>query len=276
MAEIEKKAKPGELGTFEYGTDANAGFENTTTDDYSMPFIAVLQALSPQINKKEERIEGAKVGMLFNTVTEELMDGDKGFEFVPVHREQVFVEWKPRANGGGYIGKHELKSQLVLDAQAANRRNDKDTLLTKDKNELMQTAYIYGLIVHEDGRNPEPVVLAFTSTKLRVYRHFMTKVNQFQILTSKGKKETPPLFGHRLRVTTTEQSNQHGTFYNFVLAPLNGDRENSLLDPRSDLYALAKKLAESIRTGVAKVNYDSQDGGDSSSGGHGDDDIPFA
>lgn len=33
----------------DYGVDAGAGFENQTSEDYAIPFIGVLQALSPQV-----------------------------------------------------------------------------------------------------------------------------------------------------------------------------------------------------------------------------------
>jgi len=47
----------------------NAGSEDVSAKDMIMPRVDVLQALSPQINKKKpEFIEGAEQGQIFNTV----------------------------------------------------------------------------------------------------------------------------------------------------------------------------------------------------------------
>ena len=60
------------------------GLEEMTSDDLAIPFIRVLQAMSPQVNKRApEYVDGAEVGMLFNTVTNSVYDGEKGVEIVP-------------------------------------------------------------------------------------------------------------------------------------------------------------------------------------------------
>jgi len=53
--------------------EAGAGLENFTTDDMQIPFIRILQALSPQLNKQDSMyIKGAEQGDIFNTVTQEV------------------------------------------------------------------------------------------------------------------------------------------------------------------------------------------------------------
>lgn len=272
--EIAQQQGGGELATYEgYGADANVGFEGTTVNDYTIPFIGVLQDNSPQAKKRNEQyIEGAAPGHLHNTVTDEIYDGETGIIFIPVHRDQCYVEWRPRDQGGGYIGRHDLKSKVVADA--TNRpRNERKQLVTEDGNELIQTAYFCVLVVHEDGRL-EPAYISFSSTKLKVYRQFMTKINQFQINTPNGK-QTPPLFAHQVRLTTVGEKNAKGEFFNFRLSPLNGEIGKSLLDPKSKQYDEAKKLAEQVRSGVAQANYESQNTG-GTGGSDGDtDDVPF-
>lgn len=268
--DLAQKQEAGQLATYDFGADADVGFENTTQDDYSIPFIGVLQALSPQVQGKS-KVPGAEPGYLFNTVTGEVIDPEVGIHFVPVHREQVYVEWVPRKSGGGFVGRHEMSSDIVAESKALPR-GDRGQILTRAGNELIQTAYLYGMLVHED-QTVEPCVISFTSTKLKKYRHWMTKVNQFQVSTPNGR-QTPPIFAHQIRISSVSESNKHGDFFNFKITPLNGDLGNSLLDPRSDLYQAAKKLASSFRSGEVNVNYDAGDAV-GSGGDDGGDEVPF-
>ena len=55
-----------------FAADAGSGFENADKDSYAIPFIKLLQSMSPQCKKSNGAyIQGAEEGMLFNTVTEE-------------------------------------------------------------------------------------------------------------------------------------------------------------------------------------------------------------
>ena len=59
-----------------FGNDLSKGFENMTQDDLALPFIRILGQLSPQVTQGDAKyIEGAKPGMIYNTVTSELYDG---------------------------------------------------------------------------------------------------------------------------------------------------------------------------------------------------------
>ena len=60
-----------------FGDDAK-GFENMTQDDLALPFVRILGQLSPQVTDGDAKyIDGAKPGMIYNTVTSELYDGKK-------------------------------------------------------------------------------------------------------------------------------------------------------------------------------------------------------
>jgi len=49
------------------------------TADLQIPFIRVIQAMSPQVNKRDPAyIDGASVGDIFNTVTGRYWEGEEG------------------------------------------------------------------------------------------------------------------------------------------------------------------------------------------------------
>lgn len=250
-----------QVATFDFGADANRGFENQTREDIVLPFISVLQALSPQVDKKpgEGGIAGARAGMLFNTVTEELHDGEQGIVFIPCHTEHVFVEWVPRKAGGGFVGVHKVDSPIVEES----KKNAKDfgrysTSYAEQTgepsgNDLVETFYVYGLL--ED--SGVPVVIAFTSTKISQYKRWNTKLNMFQVPGPGGTKVRPPLFAHRVRLGTVGQRNSEGSFHNFTLAPAkDGDMLASLIAPDDPRYKTARETRELIIKGMARIAYE--------------------
>src|SRR4051812_45080055 len=59
-------------------------------DDLAIPFLRVLQDLSPQVKKKDEAyVEGAEVGMFYESATKQLWEGEEeGILVIPVYHEQ--------------------------------------------------------------------------------------------------------------------------------------------------------------------------------------------
>jgi hypothetical protein len=256
MGAVAKKTGSTEVAFYEYGDDAGAGFENQTGADYSIPFIAVLQQMSPQCgDPRDGGTEGAKPGMLFNTVTGEIWDGREGVEFVPGTTEHVFVEWVPREKGGGMVTRHAVDSDVVRNARA--RGGDFGKLKTSAGNDLIETFYVYGVIC-ANGEPSERVVLAFTSTKIKIYKHWNTKVGFFMVPTKNGKAR-PPLFSHLVKITSTKEKNNKGEFYNFTLSPANGDVAKSLLRPDDSRYLAGKEVRDAVLAGQAQANYASQE-----------------
>ena len=54
-------------------------------DDLAIPFLKVLQKGSPEVNKRDAAfVEGSEVGDLFNTVSLQKYNGEKGIILIPV------------------------------------------------------------------------------------------------------------------------------------------------------------------------------------------------
>lgn len=257
----------------DYGDMAGAGFENQTSADVAVPFLGVLQGLSPEVGKGPKGIKGASPGMLINTVTKELFDGDTGVIFQPVDTRHVFVEWKPRDQGGGFVAEHATDAKVVLDCKA---NQEFGSYKTPAGNDLIETFYVTGLMHRSDNLDeqaanaPEPMMIAFSSTKIRPYKAIMTRLR-----TVKGN---PPLFAHRIRITTAHEERDSGASENFSLKPLvNDDVKASLIPARlgNDLHPLlvaGQALLKASRSGeVKQASQERESGG----GGKKDADIPF-
>ena len=137
-----------------YGDVAGEGFEEITAEDEVVPFLSVLQSLSAIC---EEEGSEAKAGMLLNSVTNELIDGKQGLVIVPAYIQRLFVEWVPREFGGGFVGFHQIDSEVVEAAKKRCRDNGEDPRFTQlkvtneeDSNDLIDTYYLYAVICEDD------------------------------------------------------------------------------------------------------------------------------
>ena len=258
--------KGGAVAAYDYGADAGAGFEGTSGADLSIPFISILQSNSPQVEEDSDRY---KPGMLVNTVTGDIIDADvakqgAGQPFLPVHKETAYVEWVPRDSGGGFVGLHDPNGEVVKKAIAANGGSRIGKLTLDNGNELIETHYIYGLLLDEAGETTTGfAVVSFTSPKIKPYRDFTTAM-----YTLKGR---PPMFANRAVLKTVKQKNEKGSFFNFKIEPLKGSWAESLINPATEAALLeeAKGFRDMVTSGMARAAFETQnstgDGGNGSS-----------
>jgi len=252
MSEVVKKNKA-ELANLDYGEYGGVGFESQTSEDMAIPFLGLLQALSPQVQDGDpSRIEGAKPGDLIDTVAGEILKSPVAI--VPCYTAQVYVEWVPRDTGGGLVAVHQLGSDVVTEA----RRNAVGrSLQTEAGNDLIQTFYMYALRLDEKDatESVSPIVIAFTSTKIKAYRKLMTKLR-----TVKGNL---PLFAHRVAISSIDERNkQNQPYKNFKLEPLFGSVSESIILPDSPAAGLLDEgfaLHQAICEGHARAAYESQE-----------------
>lgn len=253
------KRQETDITKFDYGEDEGQGYEHQTGDDIAMPFIACLQALSPQV--VDETVEGAKPGKLMNTVTEQLYPPE-GVLFVPCTSLHHFIEWVPRDEGGGggsgFVGTHAVNSDVVKKAREESSEFGK--LKSDAGNDLVETFQYFGLLCDES-EPIGPAVIAFDSTKIKVYKKMNSQLQAFMIKQG-DRKVKPPMFSHVLRLTTVPDENKKGKFHNFKLEPANGDIKSSLMAPTDPRYQTARKIKEMVDEGTAFAVYESnqQDG----------------
>lgn len=243
------KAKSSLPAVYDYGKYAGRGFEDQSPDEIQIPFVALLQDLSPQVTGEgEQAIPGAKAGKFFNTVTNEVYDT---FEFVPACRQHLFVEWRPRAQGGGFVNRY-LRDDPVV-GKAISESKEFGKYKTREGNDLVETFYLFGILITPEG-GTQQVCVAFSSTKIKIYKKWNTTVNSFVVPGPGGEKITPPRFAHLVKFTAMRTTNKKGKFYiPTISAAVNGSIRESLLQPNDPRFQAAAKLAEAVEKGVAKV-----------------------
>lgn len=242
------------LANYDYGQDAGAGFEGQDAADITIPFLAVLQSNSPQVADGD-----ATAGQLYNTVTEETFDE---VTIVPAFTERVFVEFVPREQGGGFKGVHAPNSAVVRAAIDGCKEFGKYN--TPDGNQLVETFTVYGVQLDDSDEVIGMITMGFTSMKIKVYKKWNTRVRSFQLNVG-GRRVSPPLYAHKVVVSTDKQKNSKGTFFNVALSPAGGKLGvpgASLLSPDSSAFQAAKDCGDLVKKGIAKAGHVADDTSD--------------
>lgn len=180
--------------------EAGRGTETMKQEDLALPFILVLQSLSPQLQKGHEKhIKGAEAGDLLNTVTGEIWKGEDGALIIPCHYTKVYNEWIPRDDGGGFVASY-------TDKHEAEMSKEKD-------HEIVDTGNHFVLVYSEQNEEWQEAVLSMTSTKLKVSRQWNSRMKQRKMDDGDGTRFTPPTYAAIYRLSTTSTQNDKGFFH---------------------------------------------------------------
>lgn len=243
------------LASNDYGDYAGGGFENQDQSDYAIPFLGMLQGLSPQIQTPTPQTEHMRQGMIINSVTGEIFLSAVGVPFVPAYTDHMYMEWKPRTQGGGLVGRHTLDAEIVKHAKE-KAGTDFGLLKTPEGNDLIETFNVYGIYLDGEG-NPQQAVVSFSSTKIKPYKAWMTKAKTIQLQLTDGRRIGAPLFAHRYRLKTVPEKNNKGAFYNWSIG---FDGENAVacrLAPSDEIFQAAVAIKKLMESGQGKAAYDS-------------------
>ena len=225
-------------GMFEQ--DKAGGMQEMGSEDFAMPFLRVLGQLSPETNKRDAKyIEGAEPGMIFNTVTKQTYDGEKGLNIIPCGYKREYVEWSDRGEGtSAPVSIHPVSSGIIK--EATRGADWKDRL--PNGNYLENTASYF--VMAED---LQMALISMKSTQLKVSRNWNTMMNTIKL---KGKDGlfTPAAYSHVYNLKTVQQSNDKGTWFGWSV---------SLVGPVQDksLYEAAKTFASSVATGKVEAKH---------------------
>lgn len=225
-----------------------AGFEGADQDTYAIPFLRILQSGSPQCKKSAgEYVPGAEEGMLFNTVTAEVFDGDAGVRVIPCAFQRVFTHWRNYDDGGGFLGEYPVDHPIVNQGE----RGQSGKLVLDDGTELQDTRKHYCLMLREDG-SWDPLLITMSSTQIKKSRQLMTRLRNLKLRNSQGRLFTPPMFANVVTLKTASESNDQNSWFGWHV-DFQQLRQLDLNDPaEGELFQAAKDFAEACQAGQVK------------------------
>ena len=250
MAEVVKK-QGGALVNASFEEMSGLGFAETTTQDMSIPFLRILGNQSPQVDESDGAyVEGAKGGMLYNTVTNTVTSGKEGMLVVPCYYNRRYVEWKPRTEGGGYVASYLPDDPIVPTAV----RNDKNEEVLPNGNLLTNTAQHFVLLV--EGDQYSRCLITMSSTQLKKSRRWLSQMNAMTAMGKSGPY-TLPMMSQFYTLTTVPEQNDLGKWYGWAIA-----RERQLdlsNDFEKSLFENAVAFAKSVEAGEVEAKEVSPD-----------------
>jgi hypothetical protein len=202
-------------------------------------------------------VEGARAGMLYNTVTGELYDGKEGVLLVPCSYKRSFIQWGGREGDGGFKGEFtpeqvvelQEKGEVVAVEGKLFKPNSDGSPINEKKNDYFaDTRSHFVLIVNEKTGEVGQAILSLSSTQIKASRQLMTAMQQKKVDVGNGVKRTPPMFANMVRLTTVGRANDSGSWSGAVLA-----LEGMVTDPA--IYAEAKEFYKAVSDGSAKADF---------------------
>jgi hypothetical protein len=211
VTKVGKKAlaSPDDMAMFEeLSREAQPTFER---EDLAIPFLRILQDLSPQVKKKDEGyVPGAEPGKFYNTVTKELYDGEDGILVVPVYHTPSVTEWKTREKGGGLVKDHGADRSILKQTT----RDDKNRDMLPNGHQVTLAAMYYLFLVDPETGRYRQVAFPLQGTQLKKAKAWNTSMQMWEEPKSDGTGTfSPAMFYGVYRLTSAYESNDKGSWY---------------------------------------------------------------
>jgi hypothetical protein len=226
--------------------DAKVHTQAFAPDQLVIPRLTILQDLSPQLKeRKAEYVPGAKVGDIYNNVTNTL---DRSIKFTPSKFDVQYIAWAE--NRGGLIDpnltKEEVEENFEPDGIGAWRgmivpRNKQNAVAV----EVIETPTWVGM-ARGEGWGPMPVAIAFPVTKAKSARKMNTAIDMAEIEGANGPFK-PPAFYHQFTLSTAIEQSGENEWFGWAVS-----HDGIGLDER--MIAKAKELKISFDKGDATIS----------------------
>jgi hypothetical protein len=254
LAQVEK-TQGAVVPAFMDQSDFGGGFEGADKDSYAIPFIQILQKMSPLVDEDDPKhVPGAKAGMLYNTVTQKLYDGKIGVNIIPCAYKRTFIQWGGREGDGGFKGEFtpEQIDAMVTEGKIVTIEGrlfkpNEDGSVNEKKNDYYADTRSHFVLIVEDNGSIGQAILSLASTQMKASKMLMTSLQQKKVDTPTGKR-TPPTFANKVKLTTVGMSNDKGSWsgVRFELDDLVTD---------AAIYAEAKAFWQAVSTGAVKADH---------------------
>lgn len=251
--------------------------EVLTRDDVSIPFLRILQKLSPQCDADDAAYNPeAKPGMLLNTVTGELIDlKTQVMEFVPIMYKRSYIEWIPRKDGGGMVREYPYSEGEFVEKNHTIRDDSNNDVIQRGApepfgvgNHLLKT-HTHVIRYRVDGGPWSVAVISMTKTQLK------TSTQMNALVLNNPRKGKALRYLHLMKASTVLQSKGDDKWYIWHFDRIDWAAKEDIIP--------ALEFRESLLSGEVKVDMEkSVDDGDgntppasSKTADELDDEVPF-
>ena len=247
--EVSIKKEAGAVAAINIEQFADEGFDNVDSKSLALPFLKVLGQLSPQVTQGDSNfIPEAKAGMIYNTVTDELYDGQKGITVIPCFYKLEYIEWKDREKGAvAPVNVYPSDSDIM--SKTTRGDDGKDRL--PNGNYIEETASHYVMVVE-----PEKTSTALVTMK-STQRKKSKKWNSMMMSLRQKKKDgqgffKPAPFTQQYNMRTVLEKNNLGSWFGWEIEHLGPVQSQEVMKSAFDFY-------ESCKKGSVRVNHNKEE-----------------
>ena len=252
MAEVVKKEQH-QVATLDFSmVEADSGLGNKEVDQETLSIPFLKTNLSKQIL---EANRGAVSGDMYNTVTGEIYDRDKGIKVVPCVFQRRFIQWSPLGEEqSAPIAIYATKEECPTTERS--KEDNKEYLTDGSGHYIEDTHQHYCLIVKIDDKGnstgaTDAVMIAMKSTSLKASRKWNSIISTRRKQKADGSMFIPPRFLYMYNLGTYMESGRKGDYFVWDMK-----LDNELSDV--NLYNEAKAFALSVEQNNVNVKYEQE------------------
>lgn len=235
---------------------AGAGMERVGIDDMVLPRIKLLQALSPEVNRRNpEYVKGAVPGLFLNVATRKLF---RSLRVVPAAYIRHHIEWLP--NRGGFVRDHGDNAVIM---EQVVKRDDKNFDILRNGNIIMPTPTWYVVLVDGVLPHPEdpdtdgetmslgcsPGIITMPRTMSKSSRQWMSQATDEKIThPGTGQQFPAPLFFRSWVISAGIKTDDTNEWFIPLVEPSDSVMDTAdPTDPESDLKLPEQTMPTAIR-----------------------------
>ena len=243
--EVAVKQEAGAIAAVNIEQFGEAGFENVDSKSLALPFLKVLGQLSPQVTQGDSQfMADARAGMIYNTVTDELYDGQKGISVIPCYYKLEYIEWRDREKGAvAPVNVYPSDSDIM--GKTTRGDDGKDRL--ENGNYIEETASHYVMVVEEEKTSTALITMKSTQRKKSKKWNSMMMSLRSKRKDGKGFFKPAP-FNQMYSLKTVLEKNNLGSWFGWEI-------EHMGQVPSEDTIKAAFEFYETCKKGAVKVNH---------------------
>jgi hypothetical protein len=235
MSEVQVKKAAQMPSTILFREDAEKGFENVRQESLALPILKLLQNSSGEAQKRNQNyVEGAEPGMLLNTVTKRLYNGDTGINVIPCYYKLEYQEWADFGTGSGrpeqiYADDSDIISKTTKEG-GKDRLSNGNYILTVHQN--------YVLIVGDDA--VETALISMSSSQGKISRKWQS-LQMSQTVTDASGTFTPASFSHIYNLSSVLNTGKGNQWYGYAVKTVGPVTDPSLYQRAKDFHMSLSK-----------------------------------
>ena len=244
--EVAVKQEAGAIAAVNIEQFGEAGFENVDSKSLALPFLKVLGQLSPQVTQGDSQfMADARAGMIYNTVTDELYDGQKGISVIPCYYKLEYIEWRDREKGAvAPVNVYSADSDIM--SKTTRGDDGKDRL--ENGNYIEETASHYVMVVEEEKSSTALITMKSTQRKKsKKWNSMMMSLRQKR-KDGKGFFKPAP-FTQKYSLKTVLEKNNLGSWFGWEIEHMGQVESEETIKSAYDFYGSCKKGAVRVNHG---------------------------